>query len=267
MRRKRIFNEEFYNNSPTKLERRQKMPDIDYDNLMKLRDLQDIDSEIRRIKAEVEKLSTEKVAIEEQLELCQSQCTQQTDAMGALKKEYKLFTDEVKEKERLIRKSNEKLMSVKNNREYQALLKEVDELKTSVSQIEDQMLECLEKTESAQNEMTLKEKALENAQQRVESERAQIEVEQAQKEERISELNANRCVLSEKVDNRLMEMFKKIQRLQADGRPVARAMNSTCTGCHMNIPAQMYNELHRPGEMRFCPFCQRMLYYEEDMEV
>lgn len=234
---------------------------------MQLRDLQEIETEIRRIRADVEKLDSEKLNMGEQLEQYKSQCGQQTEIITSLKKEYKTFSDEVKEKERLIKKSNEKLMSIKNNREYQALLKEVEDLKRSVAEIEDQMLGCLEKTEGAQAELNEGEKALAQARKHVESEHVRIEAEQSERQKRIADLDGRKQALTDQLDDGIMAMFLKIQRLQPDKKPVARALNSACTGCHMNIPAQMFNELHRKGEIRHCPFCHRMLYWEEETEI
>ena len=42
--------------------------------------------------------------------------------------------------------------------------------------------------------------------------------------------------------------------------PVEKAV---CQGCHLNIPPQMYNELHRCDHLEFCPHCQRIIYCKD----
>jgi hypothetical protein len=43
---------------------------------------------------------------------------------------------------------------------------------------------------------------------------------------------------------------------------VAPVQQAICMGCHMNIPAQLFNELQRFDELRFCPHCHRIIYWK-----
>jgi predicted nucleic acid-binding Zn-ribbon protein len=47
------------------------------------------------------------------------------------------------------------------------------------------------------------------------------------------------------------------------GMAVVPVEQAVCMGCHMNIPAQLYNELLRYDELRFCPHCNRIIYWKE----
>ena len=39
-----------------------------------------------------------------------------------------------------------------------------------------------------------------------------------------------------------------------------------CDGCHMILPAQFANEVHKGEEIVFCPYCSRILFYQEQDE-
>jgi predicted nucleic acid-binding Zn-ribbon protein len=52
-------------------------------------------------------------------------------------------------------------------------------------------------------------------------------------------------------------------RKKVRGNPLVPVQGSICMGCHMNIPAQLFNELQRFDELRFCPHCHRIIYWKE----
>ena len=39
-----------------------------------------------------------------------------------------------------------------------------------------------------------------------------------------------------------------------------------CQGCNMNIPPQMYNELQRGISLKYCPSCERIIYWQDENE-
>ncbi len=49
-----------------------------------------------------------------------------------------------------------------------------------------------------------------------------------------------------------------------NGIAVVSARNSICSGCNMNLPPQLYNELQRSEELICCPNCNRIIYWDED---
>jgi predicted nucleic acid-binding Zn-ribbon protein len=44
------------------------------------------------------------------------------------------------------------------------------------------------------------------------------------------------------------------------GIGLVQVENAVCKGCYLNIPPQLYNELHRGNELRMCPHCHRLIY-------
>ena len=51
-----------------------------------------------------------------------------------------------------------------------------------------------------------------------------------------------------------------------NGLAMALAVDEKCTGCHMNIPAQLFNEVLKLSTMIQCPNCKRILYTQEVLE-
>jgi hypothetical protein len=50
------------------------------------------------------------------------------------------------------------------------------------------------------------------------------------------------------------------------GLAVVAVRSGTCTGCNMNMPPQLYNTLQRGTSLETCPYCHRMIYWDELMK-
>ena len=63
------------------------------------------------------------------------------------------------------------------------------------------------------------------------------------------------------------EVLFKFQRIiQRNSEGIVAVKNGVCTGCNMILPAQFANEVHEGDSILFCPYCSRILFYEESEE-
>jgi len=179
-----------------------------------------------------------------------------------LKKTQREYEAEIEDGLAHIRKSRGRLMSVKNNKEYRATLKEIEETEKANADKEDKVLSCLEELEALNKEIEAKEGGLSAMRDRLVTEKAAISKDVARVQEEISDVEKSRETLVETIDNELLAKYEQIM-ARSGGIAVALVNNATCSGCHMGIPPQMYNELHRQDSLRFCPNCQRIIYWKE----
>lgn len=160
-----------------------------------------------------------------------------------------------------IHKSEEKLKEIKTQKEYQALLKEVEQGKKLnasreedilrlTSDIEEREKTASKKTEAfrIKNEEYLKEKAL------LEGDLAKIDAEfdnvKREWEEKSKDIKPHTLKIYQRVSER------------RNSTSVVPVKNGACTGCHMNLPPQLYNQIQKGAEMLQCPSCHRILYWE-----
>ncbi len=181
------------------------------------------------------------------------------ESLSELKKIYRSYDAEVQTNQGRIKKREEQLHAVKTNKEYQAILKEISEIKKANSRIEDATIECLDKIEAAENEIKEKEKEYLAEEQDVIRQKAVFEADAEVERRTLNELLAERDQISAQIDPGLIKQYEFIKSY-ARGIAIVQVKSCICTGCHMNIPPQMYNELHRENELRTCPHCHRMLY-------
>ena len=77
----------------------------------------------------------------------------------------------------------------------------------------------------------------------------------------IAELAAKEASLSEGIDPEIVFKFQRI--IQRNRKGIVAVRGNVCDGCHMILPAQFANEVHDGNEILFCPYCSRILFYEE----
>jgi predicted nucleic acid-binding Zn-ribbon protein len=63
------------------------------------------------------------------------------------------------------------------------------------------------------------------------------------------------------VDPSILNIYDRLK-TRLGGQALASVENATCSACNMNIPPQMYNELQRMDSLKFCPNCDRLIYWK-----
>jgi predicted nucleic acid-binding Zn-ribbon protein len=233
------------------------------DTLVKV---QQIEIEIVKLKAYLNKVPARVSSLEQELEKFIRSVEDDEAAIEEFNKQYRAFEADVQLNLAKIQKSQEKLHFVKTNKEYQSSLKEIDDIKTVNSKLEDEMLEILDKIETA--EMATKDRKQHYTQIVDESnrEKESIERDAEQREEILVELESKRAAIAVELDAGLLEIFSQVKKKQGDLVAIVAVQDAICQGCNMNIPPQFYNELQRCDSMKYCPSCFRIIYWQDQDE-
>ena len=180
-----------------------------------------------------------------------------------LNQKYRSYESDVRLNLDNIKKSEAKLSSVKTNKEYQSSLKEIDDLKAKNSTLEDDMIEFLDRIETAENTLQTKMAAYSELQTQLNSEKELIHQETEEAKQQIESLTAQWESIAAGIDAGLLETFKQVKLNQSNAVGIVAVIDAVCQGCHMNIPPQMYNELQRGDNLTKCPICQRLIYWKD----
>ena len=186
--------------------------------------------------------------------------------------EFKAFEQKKREKEREAEENNERIQKlkdhandIKDNKAYQAHLKEIDTLEVKTVSIEDEVLVFMENMEAEAQKVKAAEDAFKTEQAKAGELKRELdgEVESARKE--LDSMKATRTVLAEKVDP---EHYKEYMKLLGSKGGVAITMveGETCGGCNMNIMPQLVVEIKKGSGVIQCPQCRRILYHEPAAE-
>jgi predicted nucleic acid-binding Zn-ribbon protein len=221
--------------------------------------LQAIDFDIRNTEKRLGKVDGEKAALDSELEAFASSIKEKSSIGEEYQKTFRSLESDANMNIPKIAKSKEKLTSVKTNKEYQALLKEIEDLKTANSKIEDQMLEILEQNDTAEEQLREKKHQFESVKTRVAEEKATIAVTAEEDRTKLTGLQADFQTVLDTANPDILKAFKSV-RSRIGNLAIAKVEDAVCTGCHMNIPPQMYIELQRFESLMYCPQCQRIIY-------
>lgn len=160
-----------------------------------------------------------------------------------------------------IKKAEEKLSSSKTNKEYQAAMKEIEAAKKVNSEKEDEILLLMEEIDALQGELKKKGGELEVRLRECEKERKGLE-EEIQKYGVVSqEKKVLREELVRGLELNLLRQYLMVKE-KRNGIAVVPVKNGTCSGCSMNIPPQVFNEVLTNESIISCPSCNRILYVE-----
>lgn len=224
--------------------------------------LQRIEIEKKQIQLKLEDVSTKIEALENRVTESENLLESESLRLDDFKKKYRQFESDVQMNLAQIQKSNEKLRSVKTNKEYQSMLKEIDEIKKKNSLLEDEMIACLDQMDGVEQDINTKSKALTDFKDQVASEKASILSDTEQSRERLAQLETEQEAVSQKVDPDLMQKYVAVKAMVRN-TALAAVKNAVCQGCNLNIPPQLFNELQRFENLTFCPHCQRIIYWQE----
>ncbi|HTR45310.1 MAG TPA: C4-type zinc ribbon domain-containing protein [Thermodesulfovibrionales bacterium] len=186
---------------------------------------------------------------------------QKAEAAEKKKKEKERSLDDVNEK---IRKLKMRTTEIKNNKEYQAHLKEIDAAERERRLVEDEILVLMESADAAHKEVKTEEVKVRTENAKVEEYRKKLSEEVAAAEKELEELQRRRSGQVATIDKENYTLYSKVFG-SARGLAVVAARDERCQGCHMNIPPQLFVELKRNERLIQCPQCTRILYWKEEV--
>jgi predicted nucleic acid-binding Zn-ribbon protein len=198
---------------------------------------------------------------EREMEWFEQKLDAEKSRIEEIEKLQRQYEADVEDRIERVKKSKTRLLSITNNKEYQAVLKEIEEIGRAVEDKEDKILGCMEEKEKLRQSFELEAKEIAIMRKQVEKEVEVIKNGMDDARKRILEEEKERADIAKKVDSGILNIYERL-RIRKGGIVLSQVVDATCSGCNMNIPPQMYNELQRRDALKFCPNCERIIYWE-----
>ena len=176
-------------------------------------------------------------------------------------KERNLNTEQEK-----IKRAEGRMFEVKTNKEYQALLSEVEAIKETTSREEEEVLQILEEIDEVKKDLLKREKEVTTTLEKIEREKKKIQEKMDQGDGLWKEQKERREVLSKQLESALFKLYNTLKE-KRQGVGVVHVKDETCQGCFVNIPPQMFIEVQKNNALIRCPNCNRILYWEGDRKT
>jgi len=231
--------------------------------LSKLIDVQELDKVIQEVAGELEWLPGELKTVEAALEDLKAQHAAGLQELEGLQKLRRDTEAETAEMEAGIKKSRARLMEIKSNIEYKAMLKEIAFKEDQRDQRETRSLELMDLMEVKKQTQNEIETQIQETQDMLAQRSAEVAAQITKLEARRAELEEQRKKLRKGLPAALLKRYEFI-RLRRNGTAIASVSDGVCFGCHMNILPQQFIDLQKGEEILQCPHCQRILYWQEE---
>lgn len=224
--------------------------------------LQEAETQIVRLKDVLYEVEKKKTKLASRLKQFAAALQENTQELEKLEKNCLDSENEIKIVDARIIKSNETLRNVTTNKEYQVLLREVDDNKKRKDALETALLQIMEEREQSQAIVDESTKEYQQLEEQVKAEQHQIEEQTTKDRKLLEEYLESQEEIGARIDPKLLDRFRRISKMNR-GSAVAGVQDQICLGCFMNIPPQLYIEVQRGNQLIFCPQCSRILYYEK----
>ncbi len=185
--------------------------------------------------------------------------------IDSLKKKRKDLERGVQDQNDHMAKIKTKLPNVKTNKEYSAILTEVDAVKEKIAQLEDQELEIMETLEQKESEFPAIKAQLDEEEAHFKEYKTKKENEAQRVKGEIQALEDRRQQITRQVEPTLLKRYEKISKAR-DGIGVVGLKGMICQGCHQSVLPQMMIKVKAGKEILDCMNCLRMLFWVEEPE-
>jgi uncharacterized protein len=181
---------------------------------------------------------------------------------GARVTKKKLDLD-IQSRESELQKYQQQMMSIKTNREYDALVAEIDNLKSAISSHETEMLKAMETIEQMEKDIVTwreKESAI------VENNQKQLQVLQEKMDsigDKVSEKRGSREELIQSIPTPVMSTYERVRKGRG-GRAVVVVKKRACSSCFKSLTPKKMQEIRRADHVHTCDYCGCLLYWDEE---
>lgn len=232
--------------------------------LENLKKLQDILAQKYALKRKIEEAPKQLSSQEELLSRLKKEYIEKNAKYEALKEKISDIKEQIEEAVKS-RETGEKGMdSISTHREYEVLDKQIAEateresvLRRELQKEDGNFAELNENIKADENWIALQEKELNEA-------RASLDKETNSLKKELASLEKKEAAISPGLDQEIVYKFQRI--IQRNSEGIVSVKGGVCGGCHMILPAQFANEVHDGEKILFCPYCSRILFYQETKE-
>jgi len=226
--------------------------------------LQNADSNIRKLQAEIESIPARRAEIEKEFDQRAFEIRALQERRDAAFHERARLEKEIFDQKQRAERGDRNLMSARKQDEYTAAIREADAARKQISAFETQELEQMEIFDQAEKD--LKERAPEveklgaDMQERFKAFDEQASVQQQQ----IEAARLERERLMNELPKATSALYKRIAARIRDGVAMAEARNGACMACFMSLRPQIMADVRRGQEIITCDNCNRILYFAPD---
>ena len=227
--------------------------------LQLLRDLQELDTQKKLVESERQSGLLEQQGLKAELDRQQQMVDSLADEIGKLEADKAELVNAMNLERDNIERSEGRLPQIKTQKEYVAVLKEIDTAKKLSKELQAKIDAKNESLTSLVGDKAEKDEALAASSEQANARCAEIDVSLETVAGKLAEMDRQRDILMEELPKSLRKRYELLM-TRRGGVAVVEARGGACLGCHMHLPPQLFNSLFIVNEIQSCPHCNRLLF-------
>lgn len=171
---------------------------------------------------------------------------------------------DLKTKESDLQKYQQKMMSIKTNKEYDALVAEIDAIKDSISSIENELLVTIEQVSEFEKEITGLNEKVEQVE---ENNSRQLGILQEKIDsigDKMSVIESSRKEIVSSIPRRTMSVYERVRRGKG-GQAVVPVKKRACSACFKALTPKKIQEVKRGDQVYTCDNCGAIIYWDNSI--
>jgi predicted nucleic acid-binding Zn-ribbon protein len=233
------------------------------EELQTLIELQGYDSRIATLEAEAARLP-------KQIEAIQASLAEAKKTVDAFKTKIDQTKKDLRAKEKDLEvhaakraKEEARLYEVKTNKEYSAVLLEIEEVKQIKAKTEEEILGLMEMQERLAVDVKEAEGRLKTREEQARQDEGVVRGKLSKVEQELGVLRVERNMRARELPAVLLGSYERIMKARAGTAVASVTTAAICGGCRMSIRPQALLELRNAVGLMTCESCGRYLYYSE----
>jgi uncharacterized protein len=229
------------------------------DKLKALYILQQVDSNIDKIRTVRGELPMEVTDLEDEIAGLQTRITNLETEMVTADDTALKHKQAIKDSQTLIKKYEAQQSKVKNNREYEAIIKEIEYQTLEIQLSEKRIKENKFDIQNKKTVLDSSREVLEQKKQELETKKTELNsiIEETKKEEAVLEKTSTEA--ARLIEDRLYQAYKKVRDNARNGLAVVAIQRDSCGGCFNKIPPQRQLDIRQHKKVIVCEHCGRIL--------
>ena len=228
-----------------------------------LKSLQDILSEKIELEQKIQEIPKMLVTQEELLARMKKSFIEKNQEYEKAKSAEAEYRNSLLDAEAKRERAEKHMESISTQREYEALDKEQRDAAGKEQEYRNKLQREVRNLGELDEEIKGNQALIDQQERELEERRREIEKEASEKNGQLKTLLEQEVSLAAELNNTdVLFKFERIIRNKM-GRGIVAIKGGVCMGCHMILPAQFANVVRQGKEIVFCPYCSRILFYEE----
>jgi predicted nucleic acid-binding Zn-ribbon protein len=229
-------------------------------------ELQVVDSEIYELNREKNQTPEKIKAIEDSLEAKKSGIKEAEERLKVLQLKLKDKEVSLQQKEEHIKKLQTQLYQIKTNKEYSAMLTEIEGIKADNSIEEEEIIKLMDEIDAAKRKIIEEKELFKEEDSDANKEKDKINTRLRDIDVRLSRLSTERQKIVPNVERQILARYERVL-TNRDGLAMVKVEEGACGGCHMNLPPQVISDVKLREDIIVCGSCSRILYLDENAEI